>query len=150
MIWILSIWIWILHIWIWIEKGKNKSRIERKTKKKSFFYCNYIPFSFFFRFYSSFFWEKKKGTYKIKIKDYFVSNSHLFNRWIGAYSGSESWGVLLDHFYQLKAPIHILCILCRNILLHNLHYKSFVYLGVSNHPLVFVQSFVCVKVIHVW
>ena len=95
--------------------------------------------SLFFRFYSSFCFCED-WIYKIKTKDYFVSNGYLFNRRIGAYSGSESWGVLPNHFYQLKAPINILCTLCRNILLHNLHYKSFVYLGVSTHPLVFVQS----------
>lgn len=42
-----------------------------------------------------------------KVKDYFVRNSYFFNRRIGAYSESESWIVLLDHFYQLKAPIQI-------------------------------------------
>ncbi len=56
-----------------------------------------------------------------KLKDYFVPDSHLFNQWIGAYSGSELWGVLLDYFYQLKAPISILFLLCRNVLLNNLH-----------------------------
>ncbi|MCD9645589.1 F-box protein skip16 [Datura stramonium] len=29
-------------------------------------------------------------------------------KWIGTYTGSESWGVLLDHFYERKAPKHYL------------------------------------------
>lgn len=43
--------------------------------------------------------EKKRGPKRVK--DYFVPDSHLFNWWIGAYSESELWGVLPDHFYQL-------------------------------------------------
>lgn len=64
---------------------------------------------------------KTKRDLKKKLKDYFVSDSYLFNEWIGAYSGSELWGVLPDFFYQLKAPICILFILCENALLENLH-----------------------------
>ena len=58
--------------------------------------------------------SEKKRTYLInsKVKDYFVPHSHFFNRWIRIYSGSKSWGVRPDHFYQLKAPISILFILC--------------------------------------
>lgn len=94
----------------------------RKNQKGSLFFLLYsILLFFFFRSYSSFFYvQNKKGLQK-KLMDYFVSDSYLFNEWIGAYSGSELWGVLPDFFYQLKAPICILFILCGNALLENLH-----------------------------
>ena len=48
--------------------------------------------------------SQKRGALS-KVKDFFVLDSYLLNRWIGTYSGSKSWGVLLNHFYQLKAPV---------------------------------------------
>lgn len=79
----------------------------RNNKKYLFFFfvIGFFPF-----FFVPILLSEKKGTYSIR--DYFVSDSHLFNGWIGVYSGSESWGVLPDHFYKLKAPIRILFILC--------------------------------------
>lgn len=68
--------------------------LGKKEKKSLFFFFNSI-LSILFRSYSPFS-EKEALT---KVKDYFVLDSYLLNRWIGAYSGSESWGVLLDHFY---------------------------------------------------
>lgn len=69
----------------------NMDRIEeRKNKQRSliiqFSYCIlFLSFLFFFL-------TQKGGFQKIKSKDYFVLDSHLFNQWIEAYSGSESWG----------------------------------------------------------
>lgn len=61
------------------------SKYVKKKKKISFFYC---ILSIFFRSYSPF---SEKGDLKIKkVKDYFVLDSYLLNRWIGAYSGLES------------------------------------------------------------
>lgn len=99
---------------------------------------------FFFRFYSSFYFLKKR-TYKIK--DFFVPNSYVFNQWIGAYSGLESclgeYCLIISTNFKPQL-VFVVCILCKNVLLDNLHnfhlhYKSVIYLGVSNHPLVFVQ-----------
>lgn len=92
----------------------------RKNQKGSLFLIVFYSFVFF-RSYSSFFYVQNKKGLKKKLKDYFVSDSYLFNQWIGAYSGSELWGVLPYFFYELKAPICILFILCRNALLENLH-----------------------------
>jgi hypothetical protein len=80
----------------------------RNNKKYLFFF--FFVIGFFPFFFVPILLSEKKGTYSIR--DYFVSDSHLFNGWIGVYSGSESWGVLPDHFYKLKAPIRILFILC--------------------------------------
>nr|QGT35022.1 NADH-plastoquinone oxidoreductase subunit 4 [Torilis scabra] len=97
----------------------------------------------------------KKVLKQSKVKDYFVLDSYFFNRWIGTYSGSESWGVLLHHFYQHKAPIIIPFMLCSmhiKILLnylHNLYYESFVYLGVPNYPLFLVKRTPQIRVIYV-
>ncbi|CAL5363019.1 unnamed protein product [Camellia sinensis] len=74
----------VLNLYI----GKN-----RKEKKLSFFF-----YSFYFLFFIPILLSPKKGDLK-KVKDYFVPDSYLLNRWIGAYSESKSWGVLLDHFY---------------------------------------------------
>lgn len=70
--------------------------------KKKISFCN-SSLSILFRSYSPF---SEKGTLP-KVKDFFVLDSYLINRWIGTYSGSKSRGVLLNHFYQLKAPIRI-------------------------------------------
>lgn len=71
--------------------------------------------SLFFRSYPSLFCVSKiKGDFQ-KLKDYFVSDSYLFNRWMEVYSGSEFWGVLPYFFYQRKAPISILFLLYINI-----------------------------------
>jgi hypothetical protein len=83
----------------------------RNQKRKSD-----LPFVFdffcFFRSYSSFLCYEK-GISKF-LKDFFVPDSNFINQWMEAYSGSELWGVLLDFFYQLKAPISILFLLCVN------------------------------------
>ena len=106
--------------------------IRKNPRGSLFFYFNciillffYYSFVFFFVPILLFFYAQNKRGLKKELKDYFVSDSYLFNQWIGTYSGSELWGVLPDFFYQLKAPICILFILCRNALLenfHNLHY----------------------------
>lgn len=88
---------------------------NQKRKGDRFFVFDFL---YFFRSYSSFLCYEK-GTKKI-LKDFFVPDSNLFNQRMEAYSGSELWGVLLDFFYQLKAPISILFLLCVNYLLDNL------------------------------
>ena len=97
--------------------------------------------------------SEKRGAYKIK--DFFVPNSYVFNRWIGAYSGLESclgeYCLIISTNFKPQL-VFFVCILCKNVLLDNLqkfhfHYKSVTYLGVSNHPLVFVQP--PVMIIHV-
>lgn len=77
---------------------------------------SFLSISILFHSYSPF---SEKGPLT-KVKDYFVLDSYLLTQWIGTYSGSESWGVLLDHFYERKAPIRI-PFMYRNILLDNLH-----------------------------
>lgn len=93
----------------------------RKNQKGSLFFLLYSILFFFSFLFFFFLCAKQKGTSKKKLKDYFVSDSYLFYEWIEAYSGSELWGVLPYFFYQLKAPICILFILCGNALLENLH-----------------------------
>jgi len=119
-----------------MNHDKNSISLNRGKNKKGLFLSSAILFFrvSFFRSYSPF---SEKGTLNLnKVKDYFVLDSYLLNRWIGGYSGSESGGVLLHHFYQLKVPIRI-PFMHRKILLnnlHNLYYESFVYLGVPNYP----------------
>jgi len=76
-----------------------------------FYFRNLSKKIYLFRSYSSFFFRKKVGGLKKKIKDYFVSDSHYIYRWMGAYSESESWGVLPDNFYKFQAPINLLFLL---------------------------------------
>lgn len=90
--------------------------IRNQKRKRDLLFV--FDFFFFFRSYSSFLCYEK-GTSKI-LKDFFVPDSNLFNQWMEAYSGSELWGVLLDFFYQLKAPISILFLLFVNFLFNNL------------------------------
>lgn len=73
------------------------------------FFFLFLEFFFFFFVPVLLSFLRKNGLKKVK--GYFVSDSDFYNRWIGAYSGSELWGVLLDHFYEFKAPIIILFIL---------------------------------------
>lgn len=113
--------------------------MKRDIRKKN--KGGFLFFSFYFLVPNSSFFVQVKEGLKKNLKDYFVPDSHFFNQWRGAYSGSELWGVLPDFFYQLKAPISILFLLCVKVILdnlRNLRYKSFVYLGVSNHPLIFI------------
>lgn len=74
--------------------------IRKNQKVSLFFFLLVLYYSFFFFSFLFFFFFmcKTKGDLK-KLKDFIVSDSHLFNQWIGAYSGSELWGVLPDYFY---------------------------------------------------
>ena len=75
----------------------------RKNPKGSPLFFNFIIFfCFFFVPILLFFMCKTKKGLKKKWKDYFVSDSYLFNQWIGAYSGSELWGVLPDFSTNFK------------------------------------------------
>lgn len=65
--------------------------------KKDFFFILYC--FFFVPILLSDLRKPQMGLKLKKVKDYFVPDSYRFNRWIGAYSGSESWGVLPTHFY---------------------------------------------------
>lgn len=136
-----------IYIWIW------------KRIKKIFFIGFLLElgffFFFFFRSYSSFYFWEKEGLQN-KVKGFFVPNSYVFNRWIGAYSGLESclgeYCLIISTNFKPQL-VFFVCILCQNVLLDNLHnlhfhYKSVTYLGVSNHPLVFVQP--PVMIIRVW
>lgn len=64
----------------------KKVYLSKYVKKKDLFFL--LHSFYFFRSYSPF---SEKGDLKIKkVKDYFVLDSYLLNRWIGAYSGLES------------------------------------------------------------
>jgi hypothetical protein len=127
--------------------------MDMEKDKKDIFLLELGFFLFFFFIPILLSISEKKRAYKIK--DFFVPNSYVFNRWIGAYSGLESClgEYCLIISTNLKPQlVFFVCILCKNVLLDNLqnfhfHYKSVTYLGVSNHPLVFVQP--PVMIIHV-
>lgn len=125
-----------------------------KGEKRYFFIgIGFLSLFFFFFIPILLSISEKRGAYKIK--DFFVPNSYVFNRWIGAYSGLESclgeYCLIISTNFKPQL-VFFVCILCKNVLLDNLqkfhfHYKSVTYLGVSNHPLVFVQP--PVMIIHV-
>lgn len=140
----------------------NSIYMNMEKNKKDFFYWIFIGIGFLslfyffcFRSYSSFYFWEKEGLQN-KVKGFFVPNSYVFNRWIGAYSGLESclgeYCLIISTNFKPQL-VFFVCILCQNVLLDNLHnlhfhYKSVTYLGVSNHPLVFVQP--PVMIIRVW
>lgn len=105
---------------------KNK-RKKKRIKKIFFIGILFLSLFFFFVPILLSIFEKKRA-YKIKIKDYFVPNSYLFNRWIGAYSGLESCRgeYCLIISTNLKPQlVFFVCILCKNSFwdnLQNLHY----------------------------
>lgn len=68
---------------------------NEKIEEKYFYLFNYFILCYFVPILLS---HKIKGIL-IKIKDYFVLDSYLLTWWIGTYSRSESWVVLLDRFY---------------------------------------------------
>lgn len=73
-----------------MNHDKNSISLNRGKNKKDLFLSSAIRFFLvsFFRSYSPF---SEKGTLNLnKVKDYFVLDSYMLNRWIGGYSGSES------------------------------------------------------------